>query len=169
MPGRHLVHWYEDHPGIVSRIVASVGIEQLGQREYAEEGDEYGLNGLPEPTLIFVQDNAQLIETAIAAVKAYAVPRAEVRVPSRGGQGMWAGLGDFAVKHNVPGVAISSGMSGYWTTAPGIESFDAKLCRKQLGVLVDLTGALMDADLADITVETIEPAVNPALSPGVAR
>lgn len=169
MPGRHLVHWYEDHPGIVSRIVASVGVEQLGQREFAEEGDRYGLNGLAEPTLIFTQDNPQLIEAAISAVRKRGVPRAEVRVPSRGGQGMWQGLGDFAVKHNVPGVAISSGMSGYWSTTTGLESFDLELCRQQVGVMVDLTGALMNAELDEIAIAPIEPAGNPALSPGVAR
>ncbi len=112
MPGRHLVHWYEDHPEIVSKIVASVGVEQLGQREYSEEGDSYGLNGLPEPTLIFAQDNDRLVEIAIDAVKKHEVPRVEVRVPSRERQGMWQGLGDFAIKHNVPGFAISSAMSG---------------------------------------------------------
>ena len=169
MPGRHLVHWYEDHPDIVSRIVASVGVEQLGQKEYSEDGDDFGLNGLPEPTLIFVQDNPRLIEFAIQAVKDGGLPRTEVRVPSRGGQGMWAGLGDVAVKHNIPGFAISSGMSGYWTTTPGIESFDAELCRRQIGVLVSLTQTLMDADLEDIAVPVVDPAKNPAMSPGVRR
>ena len=169
MPGRHLVHWYEDHPDIVSRIVASVGVEQLGQREYSEDGNEYGLNGLAEPTLLFTQDNERLIEIAIQSVKEYDLPRTEVRVPSRGKQGMWAGLGDFAVKHNVPGFAISSGMSGYWTTTPGLESFDRELCAGQIGVLVALTGALMDADLDEISVAVIDPGENPALSPGVAR
>jgi hypothetical protein len=169
MPGRHLVHWYEDHPGIVSKIVASVGVEQLGQREYAEDGNEYGLNGLPEPTLIFAQDNDRLVEFAVQAVKDYELPRTEVRVPSRGKQGMWAGLGDFAIKHNVPGFAISSGMSGYWTTTPGLESFDKKLCARQVGVMVALTQALLDADLDEIGIEITDPAINPALSPGVAR
>jgi hypothetical protein len=169
MPGRHLVHWYDDHPEIVSKIVASVGVEQLGQREYTEDGNEYGLTGLQEPTLFFTQDNDRLIEIAVEAVTDQQVPRAEVRVPSRGGQGMWAGLGDFAVKHNKPGYAISSGMSGYWTTTPWLDSFDKALCEKQIAVLVTLTGALMDAELDDIAVAAIDPAVNPALSPGVAR
>jgi len=169
MPGRHLVHWYEDHPEIVSRIVASIGVEQLGQKEFSEDGNEYGLNGLAEPTLVFTQDNERLIEIAIRSVKEYDLPRTEVRVPSRGKQGMWAGLGDFAIKHNVPGFAISSGMSGYWTTTPGIESFDEALCARQIGVLVSLTGALMDADLDEISVAYIDPGENPALSPGVAR
>ena len=41
-------------------------------------------------------------------------------------------------------------MSAYWSTSPGIESFDAELCSRQVAVLVRLTGALMDADLATI-------------------
>jgi hypothetical protein len=169
MPGRHLVHWYDDHPEIVSRIVASIGVEQLGQREYSEEGDEYGLNGLPEPTLIFSQDNDRLVEIAIEAVKEHEVPRTEVRVPSREGQGMWQGLGDFAIKQNVPGYAISSAMSGYWTTTAGLESFDKGLCYKQIGVLVALTDALMNVDLDAISVPFVDPAANPAMSPGVDR
>jgi hypothetical protein len=169
MPGRHTVRWYEDHPDIVGKIVASIGVEQLGQLEYAETGNDYGLNGREEPTLIFVQENERLLEMAIAAVREQQVPRTEVRVPSRGGQGMWAGLGDFAIKYNKPGYAISSGMSGYWTTTTGIESFDVELCRRQIGALVSLTRVLMDADLKDIAVPVVDPAKNSAMSPGVRR
>ncbi len=169
MPGRHLVHWYEDHPEIVARIVSSIGVEQLGQKEYAEDGDSYGLSGLAEPTIIFAQDNEVLIDAAVHAVQAAGLPRTEVRVPSRGGQGMWAGLGDVAIKYNKPGFAISSAMSGYWTTTPGIESFDAGLCYQQIGLLVSLTQVLMEASLVDIAVPLVDPGGNPAMSPGVRR
>jgi len=169
MPGRHTVHWYEEHPEIVSRIVGSVGVEQLGQREFAESGNDYGLTGKAEPTLIFVQENDELITTAIDAVRTMQLPRTEVRVPSRGGQGMWAGLGDFAIKHNKPGFAISSAMSGYWTTTPGIESYDNDLARRQLGALLMLTNTLMEAELEDIAVPVVDPAKNPAMSPGTRR
>jgi len=169
MPGRHIVHWYEDHPEIMSKIVSSIGVEQLGQREYAEQGNEFGLNGLPEPTLIFSQDNDRLVEIAIQAVKDNNIPRTEVRVPSRPKQGMWAGLGDVAIKYNMPGFAISSGMSGYWTTTPGLESFDKELGFRQIGALVQLTEALMTADLEEIAVPTVDPAENLALSPGTPR
>jgi hypothetical protein len=169
MPGRHIVHWYEDHPEIVARIVSSIGVEQLGQKGYVEDGDVFGLSGLAEPTFVFVQDNDALIDAAVSAVQAAGLPRTEVRVPSRGGQGMWAGLGDVAIKHNTPGYAISSAMSGYWTTTPGIESFDAGLCRRQIELLVSLTQVLMDADLQDIAVPVVDPAKNPAMSPGVRR
>ncbi len=169
MPGRHIVHWYEDHPNIMSKIVSSIGVEQLGQREYAEQGNEFGLNGLPEPTLIFSQDNDRLVEIAIQAVKDNNIPRTEVRVPSRPKQGMWAGLGDVAIKYNMPGFAISSGMSGYWTTTPGLESFDKDLGFRQIGALAQLTAALMTADLDEIAVPTVDPDENLALSPGTPR
>jgi hypothetical protein len=151
MPGRHLVDWYAAHPDIASRIVASIGVEQFGQREYAEKGEDFVQTGRPETTLIFAQDNQRLVDIAIAAVEAEKLPRTEVRVPSRG-QGQWAGLGDVALKRHIPGFATSTDMSAYWSTAPGIESFDAELCSRQVAVLVRLTGALMDANLADIAV-----------------
>lgn len=168
-PGRHLIDWYANHPDIVARIVASIGVEQLGQREFAEQGNDYGMNGQAEPTLIFSQDNKRLVQIAIDAVSAAGIPRTEVRVPSRRGQGMWAGLGDIAIKLNIPGLAISSGMSGYWTTTPGLESFDQELCFRQVAALVSMTGALLRADLAEIAVPRVDPAKNPAMSPGVPR
>ena len=151
MPGRHLVDWYANHAALAGHIVASIGVEQFGQREYAERGDEFVLTGRPETTLIFAQDNPRLVEIAINAVKAEDLPRTVVRVPSRG-QGQWVGLGDVALKRRIPGFATSTEMSAYWSTAPGIESFDSELCRRQIGVLVRLTDALMDANLADIAV-----------------
>lgn len=102
-------------------------------------------------TLIFAQDNARLVDMAVAAVQAEQVPRTRVRVPSRG-QGQWAGLGDVALKRKIPGFAISSDMTAYWSTVPGIESFDAELCRRQVGVLARLAGGLMNASLSQIAV-----------------
>ena len=169
MPGRHTIDWYAEHAELTRKIVASVGVEQLGQREYVETGNDYALSGHAEQTLIFVQDNERLIETAIAAVDGFDIPRTDVRVPSRGGQGMWAGLGDIAIKMNMPGFALSSAMSGYWSTEPGIESFDAELFSKQLGALVMMTTLLMDADPGEIAIQSQDPSTNPALSPGVPR
>ena len=82
---------------------------------------------------------------------------------------MWAGLGDVAVKMNIPGFALSSAMSGYWSTEPGLESFDAELFRKQVGALVMMTSTLLDADLDDIAIPPQDVETNPALSPGVRR
>jgi hypothetical protein len=107
--------------------------------------------GRPEPTIVFAQDNPRLVEMAVAAVTAEGLPRTEVRVPARG-QGQWAGLGDVALKRAIPGFGTSTGMSAYWATSPGIESFDVGLARRQVAVLVRLTAGLVEADLADIAV-----------------
>ena len=119
------------------------------------------LTGRPEPTLIFVQDNDQLVQMAVRAVQSFAVPRTRVRVPTRGGQGIWAGLGDIAVKRNIPGFAISSEMSAYWSTAPGLESFDSELCYRQVGALVSMTADLIAAPLAEIAVPVTERGASP--------
>jgi hypothetical protein len=41
-------------------------------------------------------------------------------------------------------------MSAYWSTATGIESFDAELAHRQVGVVTQLTEELMEAELAAI-------------------
>jgi hypothetical protein len=151
MPGRHRVDWYAKHPELAARIVASIGVEQLGQREYAERGDDFVQTGRPEATIVFAQDNPRLVGMAVAAVTAAGVPRAEVRVPSRG-QGQWMGLGDVAWKRGIPGFGTSTDMSAYWSTAPGLESFDSDLARRQIVMLAQLTAELMTAELADIAV-----------------
>ena len=79
-----MTDWYAEHPQIVDKIVATMGIEHLGQREYIEQGDDFVQSGLPEPTLVFAQDNDFLIEEAIKAVKHLDVPRTMVSVaPAR--------------------------------------------------------------------------------------
>jgi hypothetical protein len=154
-PGRHVFDWYAAHPDIMSKVVASVGVEQLGQLEYGEDaagGDEgndegndesYGLTGLAEPWQIFVRNDPRLIEAAINAIEVNALPRTEIRVPEKKGQGRWTGLGDVTLKHDLAGYGTLSNMSGYWGTTNGIESFDATLATQQLDVLVLLVDELM--------------------------
>lgn len=145
-PGRHTIDWYAAHPAIMQRVVASVGVEQLGQLEYIEDAAGYRLSGLPEPWQIFVRDDPQLIAAAIRAVEASGVPRTEVRVPEKKGQGRWNGLGEVALKYDLAGFATLSDMSGYWSTRPGIESFDAQLADRQLSLLVMLIDELMGSE-----------------------
>ena len=55
-PGRHVTDWYALHPQIMRRVVAVLGVEQLGQREYGEvagDGNGYGFTGQAEPWLIY--------------------------------------------------------------------------------------------------------------------
>ena len=150
-PGRHVFDWYAAHPDIMSKVVASVGVEQLGQLEYGEDAtgndegndERYGLTGLAEPWQIFVRNDPRLIEVAINAIEVNALPRTEIRVPEKKGQGRWTGLGDVALKHDLAGYGTLSNMSGYWGTTNGIESFDASLATQQLDVLVLLVDELM--------------------------
>ena len=152
MPHRHMTDWFELHPEIMEKVVATIGIEHLGQREYVAQGDDFVLSGQSEPALIFAQDNDFLIEEAINAVKGAQLPRTMVQSPPRGNQGIWAGLSDIAIKKNYPGYGMSTNMSAYWSTHARIDSFDKNLFRKQIGVAVHLTGVLMTADVSDMAV-----------------
>jgi len=146
MPGRHRVDWFARHPSLAARIVASVGVEQLGQREYAEQGAAFVQTGQPEITVIFSQDSPQLIAAARSAIVDVGLPRTELRVPAHKGQGRWTGLGDIAVERGWPAYGMNTEMSAYWSTRPGIESFDAELAVKQLELLRRLTWTLISAE-----------------------
>jgi hypothetical protein len=142
-PHRHRDDWYTMHPEIVERIVATIGVEHLGQYEYVEQGDRFVQSGLPETTIVFAQDNDRLIEAAISGVQAFGVPRTMVQSPPRGGQGNWSGMSDVAVKRNYPGYGISTNMSAYWSTRAGIHTFSSELFIKQIGLATHLTAVLM--------------------------
>lgn len=151
-PHRHMDDWYEMHPEIVERIVATIGVEHLGQREYVEEGERFVQSGLPEATIVFAQDNDNLIDGAIEGVKAFAVPRTMVQSPPRRGQGNWSGMSDVSVKKNYPGYGISTNMSAYWSTRSGIQTFDSELFVKQIGLAAHLTGVLMSTSVEDMAL-----------------
>lgn len=142
-PGRHTINWYDEHPDIMANVVAVLGVEHIGQLEYGEDENGYGLTGRPEPWQIFSRDDPLLIDAAIRAIETTGLPRTELRVPEHKGQGMWTGLGDIAIKRDMTGFSTLSAMSGYWTTHAGIESFDAELGVQQLDALVLLTDELM--------------------------
>jgi len=147
-PGRHTLNWYERHPSIMQTVVASLGVEQIGQREYGENANGYGLTGAAEPWIIYARNDPQLIETAVNAINSSGLPRTELRVPEKDGQGRWTGLGDIALKQDLIGFATLSNMSGYWGTTAGIESFDAGLATRQMDCLVLLLNAVMTAEAA---------------------
>ena len=151
MPGRHRVDWFERHPETAGRIVASIGVEHLGQREFGGDNGALAPTGRPESTIIYAQDNPRLVELARESLLAAGVPRAEIRVPARR-QGPWAGLGNIAMARGIPGYGISTDMSAYWSTVPGIESFDAELANRQLALLVRLTEGLLTEELATLAV-----------------
>lgn len=152
MPGRHPTDWYELYPETSAKIVASIGIEHLGQRGFMEIGDDFIPTGQPETMNIFAQDNDKLIELAIQAVKDNSVPQVLVQSPPRGGQGQWHGLGEVALKRKLPGFGATSSMSAYWATAAHIDKFDKDHFLKQAALLAQLTGGLMTADLDEIAL-----------------
>jgi hypothetical protein len=151
-PHRHRDDWYAMHPEIVEKIVATIGVEHLGQREYVETEAGFAPSGLPETTMIFAQDNDFLINGAIEAVQRFELPRTMVQSPPRGGQGNWSGMSDVAVKRNYPGYGVSTNMSAYWSTRAGIDTFDKDLFRQQVGVAAQLTGVLMTLSKADLAI-----------------
>ena len=144
-PGRHLIDWYEMHPQVMQRVVAVLGVEHIGQREYGESEQGYGLTGRAEPWLIYARNDTAMIEAAIDAINTSGVPRTELRVPEKKGQGRWTGLAEVALKRYINGYATLSNMSGYWGTSAGIESFDAELGVLQIDTLVLLLDVLMSA------------------------
>jgi hypothetical protein len=152
MPGRHAVDWFKLHPNAASKIVASIGVEHLGQLEYREKGDVFFPTGQPEVTQLFVQDSDVLIKLAIKAVKDNHLPRTLVYCPLRKGQGRWIGMGEVALKRRIPGYGISATMSAYWSTEARIDKFDKDLAWKQIALATQLTGELMKADLEEIAV-----------------
>ncbi len=150
IPERHSVDWFELHREASGRIVASFAIEHLGQIEYREKGDDFLPTGKSEITQLFVQDNDILIQFAVDAVKDNDIPRTLIYCPSRKGQGRWNGMGDFAMKRNIPGYAISATMSAYWSLDSRIDKFDKELMYRQTAVAVQLTSALMNSKLENI-------------------
>ena len=155
MPGRHAVDWFEHHPEPAGKIVASMGIEHLGQVEYREKGDDFFSTGKPEVTRLFVQDNDYLIEMAIKAVKENRLPRTYVHCPPRSG-GRWEAMGAIALERDIPGYGFSTDMSGHWSLDARIDKFDKTLAWKQIAVATQLTGVLMQADLKEIAINMID-------------
>jgi hypothetical protein len=151
MPGRHAVDWFEHHPEPAGKIVASMGIEHLGQLEYREKGDEFSPTGKPEVTRLFVQDNDYLIQMAVKAVQDTQLPRTYVHCPPRSG-GRWEAMGAIALEREIPGYGFSTDMSAHWSLDARIDKFDKILAWQQIAVATQLTGVLMQTDLKDIAV-----------------
>ena len=151
-PERHSVDWYALHPEFAEKIVVSVGVEHLGQREFVENGDRFLPSGQAEPAFFFVQDNQTLIDMVVKATKDHALPRTRVQSPPRGGQGNWSGMSDIAVKRHIPGVGFSTNMSAYWSTQAKLNSFDADLCAKQIAAVTQVVAGLMVTPVAELVL-----------------
>lgn len=153
MPPGSAPDWYERNPGLAGKIVASVGIEHLGQVEYKEQGGEFLATGRPELTGLMAQDNDVLIKMAIEAVTTHQLPRTLVYSPSREEDGVWFGMGKVALERNIPGLGIMGFMGPYWATTGRLDKFDAALMVRQIAAMAQLTEGLMTADLQTIAVK----------------
>ena len=151
MPGRHAVDWFQGHPETAGNIVASMGIEHIGQQEYREKGDALYPTGRSEVTRLFVQDNDHLIHTAIKAVQEYQLPRTYVHCSPRSG-GRWEAMGSIALERDIPGYGFSTDMSAHWSFEARIDKFDKELAWKQIAVATRLTDELMKADLKKLAI-----------------
>lgn len=152
MPPGSAPDWYERNPELAARIVASLGIEHLGQVEYKELGNDYLPTGRPELAGLMVQDNDRLIEMAIKAVTAHRLPRTLVQSPPREGQGNWFGMGKVALERKIPGFGMMGYMGPYWATTGRIDKFDSVLMARQIAAMAQLTEELMAADLRTLAV-----------------
>ena len=91
------------------------------------------------------------------------LPRLQVTVPERPGihggiQQVWWGVGARALRGcrhclDLPGFGLGGFLGYYWTSAAGIERWNAELFRNQAHTLTELTGVLMIADLEEIRPE----------------
>jgi hypothetical protein len=160
MPGAERAFANEDyaanHPDIYSHVIASIGIEHLGQMKVEEgAGKPFHKSNVPDLTSVYVTNNKHMVDLAIAAVKDSNVPRTQVQCPGRKGlhggeQGPWYGLGSIANRNRIPGAAVIGALTGYWTSAARLDWLDVSLFLTQMASTSQLCGSLMLADLESI-------------------
>ena len=160
MPGQEKAFaeqdWFARNPSARESIVSMIGIEHLGQIEFVEDGDTLEESGRVYPSQIWTTNNSKLVELATKAIDDNFLPSAFVRNIARSGvhggnQGRWFGMAKHAPELGIPAFAIMGFMGAYWATSTDIGRFDADLFRRQVATLVQLTGELMTADLAEVS------------------
>ena len=148
--------WFVRNPDARDSIVAMIGVEHLGQIEFVEDGDTLLESGRVYPSQIWTTNSDKMVELATKAVDDNILPSAYVRNVARSGvqgghQGQWYGMAKYAPELGIPAFAIMGFMGAYWATSSDIERFDASLFRRQVATVVQLTGELMSADLAEVS------------------
>lgn len=160
MPGQEKAFaeqdWFARNPSARDSIVGMIGVEHLGQIEFLENGDTLEESGRVYPSQIWTTNNSMLVEIAAKAVDDNGLPSAFVRNVAQpgvhgGNQGPWFGMAKHAPELDIPAFAIMGFMGAYWATSTDIERFDARLFRRQVATVVQLTGELMTADLDDVS------------------
>jgi hypothetical protein len=160
MPGREVAFANQDyafgHPDVYGKVIASMGIEHLGQLKVEEgPGRPFHFTNVPDLTTVYTTNNGHMVDLAIAAVKDNHVPRTQVQTPGRKGlhggeQGPWYGLGSIANRNRIPGVAAIGALTGYWTSTARLQHLDANLFLAQMASMCQVCGNLMLADLESI-------------------
>jgi hypothetical protein len=160
MPGMERAFANEDyaasHPGVYSKVIASIGVEHLGESKVEEgPGQPFHFTRVPDLTTVYTTNNAHMVNLAIEAVKDNHVPRTQVQCPGRKGlhggeQGPWYGLGSIANRNHIPGVAVIGPLTGYWTSTARLQYLDADLFLTQMASMCQVCGNLMLADLESI-------------------
>jgi hypothetical protein len=92
-----------------------------------------------------------LIDKAIKAVKDNNWSRVMVQSVERPGihggpQGVWYGLGKFALEWDLPAYATMGIQGAYWSTTGRLDKFDKNQSVTQVAAMSQLTGELMVAD-----------------------
>ena len=160
MPGMERAFANEDyaasHPDVYSKVIASIGIEHLGQMKVEEGGGKpFHRTKVADLTTVYVTNNAHMVDLAVASVKDNNVPRTQVQCPGRKGlhggeQGPWYGLGSIANRIQKPGAACIGALTGYWTSSARLDWLDLNLFLTQMASASELCGNLMLADLESI-------------------
>ena len=171
MPGMERAFANEDyagsHPDIYSKVIASIGIEHLGQLKVEEgDGKPFHFTNVPELTTVYTTNNAHMVDLAVAAVKDSHVPRTQVQCPGRKGvhggeQGPWYGLGSIANRNHFPGFAAIGALTGYWTSTARLERLDVNLFLTQMASMSRACGHLMLADPESIKWAPGAPPLGP--------
>jgi hypothetical protein len=160
MPGMERAFANEDyaasHSDLYAKVIASMGIEHLGQSTVEEGGGKpFHRTNVADLTTVYATNSQHLVDLAVAAVKDNGVPRTQVQCPGRKGihggeQGPWYGLGSIANRNRIPGVAAIGALTGYWTSTARLDSLDVKLFLTQMASMSQLCGTLMLAELESI-------------------
>ena len=160
MPGMERAFANEDyavsHPDVYSKVIASIGIEHLGQTKVEEGGGKpFHRTNTPDLTTIYTTNSARMVEIAVASVKDNNMPRTQVQAPGRKGvhggeQGPWYGLGSIANRNHIPGAAVIGALTGYWTSTARLDSLDVNLFLTEMASASQICGNLMLAELESI-------------------
>jgi hypothetical protein len=160
MPGAEREFAKEDyaasHPDVYSKVIASIGIEHLGQTKVEEGGGKpFHFTSVPDLTTIYITNNGRMVDLAVTAVKDNHMPRTQVQCPGRKGQhggeqGPWYGLGSIANRNHTPGAAVIGALTGYWTSTARLDTLDVNLFLTEMASASQICGSLMLADLESI-------------------